>query len=297
LLFFASTSLDTFKIGPGQERFEPSSALEFIERHRCTVYYGVAPVTRALAACPDLARRDISSLRTGTANATPEDLRIAIEVLGVTEVCNAYGMTEGYGHTAMTAHTDPREVRMSSQGTVLPTQELRIADAGAPVQAGVPGDIQIRGTVTPGYLDGPDDVLGVDGWFPTGDIGVIDTDGHLHYVGRRDEMMKVRGINISPLEVESLLVQHDLVDEAYVFGLPTGDGDQRVGCVLVSTTAPHQNEQLAEDVTVWVRERAAAYKVPASIRVVTARDLPLTPTGKVSKRLLKEQTQALLQKA
>lgn len=280
-----------------QERFEPSSALEFIERHRCTVYYGVAPVTRALAACPDLERRDISSLRTGTANATQEDLRIAIEVLGVTEVCNAYGMTEAYGHTAMTAHTDPREVRMNSQGTVLPTQELRIADAVVPVHAGVPGEIQIRGTVSPGYLDGPDDVFGADGWFPTGDIGVIDTDGRLHYVGRKDEMMKVRGINISPLEVESLLVQHDLVDEAYVFGLPTGDGDQRVGCVLVSTAAPHQNEQLAEDVTVWMRERAAAYKVPSTIRVVPARDLPLTPTGKVSKRLLKQQTQALLQEA
>ncbi|MFZ0231171.1 MAG: AMP-binding protein, partial [Mycobacterium sp.] len=69
-----------------QERFEAASALEFIERHRCTVYYGVGPVTRALAACEDLPRRDVSSLRTGTANATPEDLRLAIEVLGVQQV-------------------------------------------------------------------------------------------------------------------------------------------------------------------------------------------------------------------
>jgi HIP---CoA ligase len=272
-----------------QERFEPAAALKFIERQRCTVYYGVAPVTRALAACPELADRDISSLRTGTANATPEDLRIAIEQLGVTDVCNAYGMTEGYGHTTMTAHTDPKHVRINSQGTALPTQQVRIVAAGAPAPAGAPGDVQIRGAVTPGYLDSPCDALAADGWFSTGDIGMIDTDGHFHYLGRGDEMMKVRGINISPLEVESLLVQHDSVDEAFVFGLPTAEGDQQVGCVLVSTVDADGRELLTRDVAAWLRHRAAAYKVPSHIRVMAAADLPLTPTGKVSKRLLKEQ--------
>jgi HIP---CoA ligase len=278
-----------------QERFEPSSALEFIERHRCTVYYGVAPVTRALAACPDLVHRDISSLRTGTANATPEDLRIAIEVLGVERVCNAYGMTEGYGHTAMTDHTDPADVRINSQGSVLPTQQLRIVSGDAVGVIDTPGDIQIRGTVTPGYLDTTTDGFAADGWFTTGDVGIIDADGRLHYVGRRDEMMKVKGVNISPMEVEALLVQHDSVDEAFVFGLPTGDGDQRMGCVLVSSVAEAGRDQLAADVRSWVRERAATYKVPTTLRVVTAAELPLTPTGKVSKRLLKDQTAAMLE--
>lgn len=278
-----------------QERFEPASALEFIERQRCTVYYGVAPVTRALAACPELADRDISSLRTGTANATSEDLRIAIDVLGVTDVCNAYGMTEGYGHTAMTTHTDPKEVRINSQGTVLPTQQLRIMAAGAPADAGVPGDIQIRGTITPGYADSPADAFAADGWFTTGDLGMIDTEGRLHYLGRNDEMMKVRGINISPLEVESLLVQHDKVDQAFVFGLPTADGDQQVGCVLVASISSEDHELLVREVIAWMRSRAAAYKVPASIRVVTAPELPLTTTGKVSKRLLKKQSLSVLQ--
>jgi fatty-acyl-CoA synthase len=277
-----------------QERFEPSSALEFIERHRCTVYYGVAPVTRALAACPDLIHRDISSLRTGTANATPEDVRLAIEVLGVERVCNAYGMTEGYGHTAMTDHTDPADVRINSQGTVLPTQELRIVSGDAVGVVGTPGDIQIRGAITPGYLDTTTDAFAADGWFTTGDLGIIDAEGRLHYVGRRDEMMKVKGVNISPMEVEALLVQHDSVDEAFVFGLPTGDGDQRVSCVLVSSVAGPERARLADDVRNWVRGCAAAYKVPSTLRIVTAAELPLTPTGKVSKRLLKEQTAAML---
>ena len=94
---------------------------------------------------------------------------------------------------------------------------------------------------------------------------------------------------------EALLVQHDSVEEAFVFGLPTGDGDQRVGCVLVSSVAEAGRDQLAADVRSWVRERAATYKVPTALRVVTAAELPLTPTGKVSKRLLKDQTAAMLE--
>jgi fatty-acyl-CoA synthase len=286
-----------------QTKFEPTLALEFIERHRCTVYYGVAPVTRALAASPQLHRHDISTLRTGTANATPDDLRIAIEVLGVDQVCNAYGMTESYGHSAMTDHADPAEVRINTQGTVLPTQELRIVDDSGVGVVGVPGDIQIRGTITPGYLDSPANPptgsptgrIDEAGWFTTGDIGMIDLDGRLHYLGRKDETMKVKGVNISPLEIESLLVQHDMVDEAFVFGLATIDGDQSVGCVLVSPVAPEDRDQLACAVAEWAGKRAAAYKVPGTIRVVTAGQLPLTPTGKVSKRLLRDQTQASLE--
>jgi len=278
-----------------QERFEARSALGFIERHRCTVYYGVAPITRALAASPDLAEFDISSLRTGTANATPEDLRLAIEVLGVGQVCNAYGMTEGYGHSTITACDDPVSVRTGSQGRVLPTQELRIVVNGAVAGPDEAGEIQIRGAITPGYLDAPELTAGAfcdGGWFRTGDIGRLDADGRLHYIGRSHEMMKVKGISISPAEVESLLVQHDLVDEAFVFGLATPEGDQSVGCVLVSTVPASAREALIRDVRDWMARRAAAYKTPTTVAVMTAAELPLTPTGKVAKRLLQEGVQA-----
>ena len=277
-----------------QERFEAASALEFIERHRCTVYYGVGPVTRALAACEDLPKRDISSLRTGTANATPEDLRLAIEVLGVQQVCNAYGLTESYGHSTITAHTDPADARTSSQGTVLPTQQLRIVADGAVAPTDVAGEIQIRGLITPGYLDDVEATTRAfdrDGWFHTGDIGLIDAHHRLHYLGRRDDTMKVQGINVSPMEIELLLVQHTMIDEAFVFGLATAEGDQSVGCVLVSPVPPHERCHLGRDVQTWIRQRAASYKVPTTVRIVAPGELPLTATGKVSKRLLKEQTQ------
>jgi acyl-CoA synthetase (AMP-forming)/AMP-acid ligase II len=278
-----------------QERFEARSALGFIERQRCTVYYGVAPITRALAACPDLGRFDISALRTGTANATAEDLRLAIDVLGVGQVCNAYGMTEGYGHSTITAWDDPVGVRTGSQGRVLPTQELRIMVDGAVAGPDEIGEIQIRGAITPGYLDAPEltaRAFDDGGWFRTGDLGRLDADGRLHYLGRSHEMMKVKGINISPAEVESLLVQHHLVDEAFVFGLATPDGDQSVGCVLVSTVPADAREALIRDVRDWMAGRAAAYKTPTTVRVMTAGELPLTATGKVSKRLLQAGAQA-----
>ncbi len=276
-----------------QERFDAAETLAFIERHRCTVYYGVAPITRALAAHPDLGRRDISSLRRGTGNATPEDLRITIEVLGVADVCNAYGLTEGHGHSTINDHTDPPEVRMSSQGRVLPTQELRIVVAGVPVGPGEAGEIQIRGLITPGYLD--DDGSTAQGflaaeagcWFRTGDLGRLDDQGRLTYLGRSHELMKVKGINISPLEIERVLVEHDDVAEAFVFGLPAGDddsdGDEAIGCVLVGPGVD------VDAVRGWLRERVAAYKVPASIQVLTPEQLPLTATGKVSKRQMRDR--------
>jgi acyl-CoA synthetase (AMP-forming)/AMP-acid ligase II len=279
-----------------QERFEARSALEFIERQRCTVYYAVAPITRALAASPDLGRFDISALRTGTANATEEDMRLAIEVLGVGQVCNAYGMTEGYGHSTITAWDDPVGVRTGSQGRALPTQELRIMVDGAVAGPDRVGEIQIRGAITPGYLDAPEltaRAFDDGGWFRTGDLGRLDADGRLHYLGRSHEMMKVKGINISPAEVESLLVQHPLVDEAFVFGLATGDGDQSVGCVLVSTVPAAAREALIGDVRAWMAGRAAAYKTPTTVRVLTAGELPLTATGKVSKRLLQAEVAAV----
>ena len=107
-------------------------------------------------------------------------------------------------------------------------------------------------------------------------------------------MMKVRGINISPLEIELVLVQHELVDEAFVFGLATPQGDQSVGCVLVSSVPADRRSALGRDVQIWIRERVASYKAPALVRVVAAGELPLTATGKVSKRTLKEQTAAAL---
>ena len=130
-----------------EERVTPDS-LAFIEAERCTIYYGLATSTRTLLAAPGFGRHDISSLRTGTTGFTADDKRLAIEELGVLEVCSVYGLTEAYGHSVMTDALDPLEVKLHTQGTVLPTQELRIMDEhGRPCDTDVVGEVQLHGCV------------------------------------------------------------------------------------------------------------------------------------------------------
>ncbi|MDL5155609.1 class I adenylate-forming enzyme family protein [Actinomycetospora termitidis] len=273
-----------------EPRIDGEESLAFIARERCTVYYGFGAATRVLLAAPSFGEHDLSSLRTGTTGFSAEEKRLVIDELGVAEVCSVYGLSEAYGHSAMSDAHDPREVRLQTSGTALPTQELRVCDeAGTPLAAGATGEIEVRGAVIGGYLDRPDLDDGVfrpGGWMRTGDLGVLDDDGRLAVVGRRKEMLKVKGINIAPLEVEDLLVGHPDVSEAYVVGLPDAAGDEvMVAAVIASRDVP----DLPDALVAWIRGRAASYKVPSRIVLLATGDVPLTSTGKVSKKLLREQ--------
>jgi HIP---CoA ligase len=279
-----------------QERVDGNAALEFIERERCTVYYGLATTTRALLAAPTFGERDISSLRTGTCGFTAEDKRLVIEELGVTEVCSVYGLTEAYGHSTMTDALDPVEVKLHTQGTVVPTQEIRIVDEqGEPCAVGETGEVELRGCVIDGYLDSPDldaEAIRPGGWFRTMDLGWLDEGARLHFVGRRKELMKIKGINIAPAEVEDLLASHPVVDQVYVMGIPDGHGDEVMAAVIVPRHPVADEAALQEDLVAHVRARAASYKVPSRFVVMGASDLPLTDTGKVSKRELRARLDA-----
>lgn len=277
-----------------EERAGGDESLAFIERERCTVYYGLAPTTRLLVGAPSFGRYDISSLRTGTTGFTAEDKRLVIETLGVREICSVYGMTEAYGHSTMTdAHRDSLDVVLTTQGRVLPTQQIRIVDeAGAVLAAGATGEIQLRGCVTTGYLDSPElneAAFTDDGWFRTGDLGWLDGERRLHFVGRLKELMKIKGINISPAEVEEVVASHPLIDQAYVFSVAAASGADVIACVVVPRTPVANRDVFIEELRAHVRSRAASYKVPAQFSIVDNSRLPTTATGKVSKRLLKEQ--------
>ena len=274
-----------------EERVDGDRSLEFIARERCTVYYGLAPTTRNLLAAPSFGRHDISALRTGTTGFTAEDKRLVVEELGVSEVCSMYGLTEGYGHSTVSDAHDPLEVRLHTSGTVVPTQEIRITgpDGGA-LATGETGEIELRGCVIGAYLGGPELNEGVfrpGGWFRTGDLGFLDDARRLHVVGRSKEMLKVKGINIAPLEVEELLCGHPDVDQAYVVGLPSADGDETMVAAVVARLGHDPGPDLAGALVAHVKARAAGYKVPSRVEVLTQDQLPLTDTGKVSKRALR----------
>jgi HIP---CoA ligase len=275
-----------------QERVEGDAALAFIERERCTVYYGLGPANHILRAAPSFGRRDISSLRTGTTGMSVEDKRVALVELGITGVCSVYGLTEAYGHSTMTDADDPLEVKLRTIGTILPTQELRITDDdGAPCPTGVTGEIELRGCVIDGYLGMPEvdaETFRPGGWFRTGDLGVLDDAGFLTFVGRRKEMMKIKGINVAPAEVEDLLADHDAVEQVHVVGASDGAGGEQIVAFVVPSQAGGDHDQLASRLGRHIRARAASYKIPDRYVPLTPEEIPVTATGKVSRLGLRE---------
>lgn len=274
-----------------EERPDGDTSLEFIARERCTVYYGFGPTTRNLLAAPGFGRHDISALRTGTTGFTHEDKRLALDELGITGICSVYGLTEAYGHSTMTEANDPPEIVLGTAGRVLDTQEIRITDdAGRVAPTGETGEIELRGCVIDGYLGDP--ALGVgafreDGWLRTGDLGSLDHEGRLRVVGRQKEMVKVKGINIAPVEVEELLCSHPEVDQAFVVGIEDEHGSEQMVAAVIPRTVPAPD--LPHQLDAHVRARAASYKVPTRIEIMTVADVPVTDTGKFSKRLLRDK--------
>lgn len=281
-----------------QERFDPKDAARFIEEHRCTVYYGLGPMTRAFVSSGALNEHDVSSLRTGTTGFSAEEKRLAIDVVGVPEVCSVYGLTEGYGHSAMTEAADDRDLVLHTQGRVVATQEMRCVDptSGAEVTAtdgSALGEVQLRGCITPGYLDDPasnEKAFTADGWFRTGDLGWIDPEGRLHFAGRLKEVVKVNGITVAPAEVETYVMEHPAVDQAYAFGWRTGDAMNEVLCcaVVLAPDVDQDAEHIEREIRNWMREHVSSYKVPASFVFLSADAVPLTATGKVNKRVIGE---------
>ena len=160
-------------------------------------------------------------------------------------------------------------------------------DSLEPLPAGSVGEILVRGYVTCGYYKDPaqDAQVFRDGWFRTGDLGLLDDEGFLHFRGRLKEMIKTGGINVSPAEVEAVLAEVPEVELAYVIGLPDPERDQRVAAVIVPRDGAAPT---AESLTAHCAEHLAAYKVPREYRFVGAGDLPLTTTGKLQKSRLVE---------
>ena len=271
-----------------QEHFDAAEALRLIEAERCTVFYGTPNMVHALERHPERTSRDISSLRTGATLGSPEQVKRLID-LGVSEICNIYGLTETYGNCTVTDVDDPLEKRLTTVGRPLPGVDIAIADPEslAPLPAGSIGEVLVRGYVTCGYYKDPaqDARAFHEGWFRTGDLGLLDAEGFLHFRGRLKEMIKTSGINVSPAEVEAVLTEVPQVELAYVIGLPDPERDQRVAAVIVTREGAACS---AEALAAHCGESLAAYKVPREFRFVSAGALPLTTTGKLQKARLGE---------
>ena len=270
-----------------QEHFDAGEALALIERERCTIFYGTPNMAQALTGHPLRAKHDLSSLRSGATIGTPEQI-MSIVKLGAASICNIYGLSETYGNCAVIDADEPLEVRLHSVGQPLPGVTARIChhETGVVLPVGEVGEIRVEGPLFSAYYKDPEKTRAAydeQGFFRTGDLGMLDAKGRLYYRGRLKEMVKSGGINIAPIEVEEALMRHPEVRTAYVIGVPHAELDEVLAAIVITKDGKQPS---AEDLTQFCKQELAAYKVPARFRFATDAELPLTTTGKVQKMQL-----------
>lgn len=272
-----------------QEYAEAATAAKLLRDERISHYFGFPNVTRAIRAeLGDSVPLPFARVASGPAQ--PEALRFLRE-MGFRHLLHPYGTTEDYGWASVTALDDPFELVYTRQGRPLPGIEVLITDpeTGAPVAAGEPGEICLRGHVTIGYYK--DEVknrttFDDNGLFHTGDSAVLHADGRLEFLGRLRELIKTAGFNVSPAEVEATLLTHTAVAEAYVVGVP----DEERGEVVAAFVRFHAPRATAEELREYCAHALSSYKVPR--RFVERTAFPMTATGKVSKQALVDQLRA-----
>ncbi|WP_280387980.1 class I adenylate-forming enzyme family protein [Nocardia wallacei] len=265
-------------------RFDLERMLGCIERDRITVEMAVAPIALALASHPELERYDLSSLRYIMWGATPVTASIAETVTRRTGV----GWLPAYGATELPVIAcNPLDApRLDSAGRAAPGVTLRVVstDTGRPVGPGEIGEIQARSeSLMAGYLPAEATAEAFDdGWYRTGDIGAIDPGGWIRLTDRAKEMIKVRGFQVAPAEVEAVLHAHPAVADCAVFGIADpADGEAIVAAVATADPVS------ADELIAHVDARLAAYKRPR--RVVFVPEIPRLPSGKVLRRILAER--------
>lgn len=266
---------------------EPARTLALLERERVTLFRGWPDQAAALAAHPAFASADLGALKAGSLDAVlPPALRRPAGARS-----NLFGMTESFGpYCADPLDTDLPEGKWGSCGRPFPGTEVRIVDvdSGAPVPADTTGEIQLRGPNLMRGIGGRRraEVFTADGFYPTGDLGRLDADGYLFFVGRRDDMVKVKGTTVYPSEVEAALASVPGVQRALVVDLDA-DGRTELGAAVV---LGGDIALTATDLARETRTRLSAFKVPSRWVVLDAAEVPMTVTGKVDKAAL----QALL---
>ncbi|MGV0646165.1 class I adenylate-forming enzyme family protein [Mycolicibacterium sp. XJ879] len=265
-------------------RFDIDAMLAHIQAERITIEMAVAPIALALAAHPNLDSYDLSSLRYIMWCATPVTQSVAEAVTdkaGVNWV-TAYGTSE----LPVISCNSLQRARLDTVGRPVPGVDVRVVSLadGAPLPAGEVGEIQARSdSVMGGYLpDSATTQAFSDGWYRTGDVGYLDGDGWLQITDRAKEMIKVRGFQVAPAEIEAVLYGHPAVEDCAVFGVShPADGE-----AVVAAVAP-RGEVDTQELSEFVGERLASYKRLS--RVVLVPEIPRLPSGKVLRRVLKEQ--------
>jgi len=275
-------------------RFELETFLAAVQEHRITRLYVAPPIVLALAKHPAVDGYDLSSLKHVVCAAAPLDAELAAACsrrLGLPPIGQGYGMTE----LSPASHAVPLDAQNPPPGTVgklIPGTEMRILsldDPGKDLGIGERGEIAIRGPqVMKGYLGRPeatDALIDADGWLHTGDVGHVDADGWLFVVDRVKELIKYKGFQVAPAELEALLLTHPKIADAAVIGIHDDDHNEIPHAFVVR--GPGADDLSEADVMEHVAERVSPYK---RVRKVTFIDgVPRAVSGKILRRQLRER--------
>jgi acyl-CoA synthetase (AMP-forming)/AMP-acid ligase II len=270
-------------------RFELDSFLGAIQRHGVTWLYVAPPIVVALAKHPAIGSYDLSSVRVVFSGAAPLDAQTAEECaqrIGC-DVIQGYGLTE----TSPVTHSVPRTAKdapPATVGRILPSTECKVIapGGGEELGPGQDGEICIRGPqVMKGYLNNPEATaatLDGDGFLHTGDIGHVDEQGWWYVVDRLKELIKYKGFQVPPAELEAVLLSHPAVADAAVIGLPDREaGEIPKGFVVLKQDAS------PEEIMAFVAERVAPHKKVRQLEVVD--EVPKSASGKILRRVLRDR--------
>ncbi|MCX4730363.1 4-coumarate--CoA ligase family protein [Streptomyces sp. NBC_01363] len=270
-------------------RFDLDQFLAAIEKHRITGLYVAPPIVLALAKHPAVDRYDLSSLEYVVSAAAPLDASLAAACskrLGLPPVRQAYGMTElspGTHVVPLAAENPPP----GAVGKLLPSTEMRIVPLSD--SSSGQGEILIRGPqVMKGYLGRPEataEMIDADGWMHTGDIGHVDADGWLFVVDRVKELIKYKGYQVAPAELEALLLTHPSIADAAVIGVTDDERNEVPKAYVVRQ--PSAPDLTADDVMTYVAEHVAPYKKVRQAEFIDA--IPRATSGKILRRELRDR--------
>jgi acyl-CoA synthetase (AMP-forming)/AMP-acid ligase II len=268
-------------------RFELEPFLQLLQDYRVSLAYLVPPLVLALAKHPAVDQYALSALKTIFSGAAPLGENVAqacAERLGA-EVRQGYGLTE----TSPVTHSNPQDRnRPGSVGVLVPNTECKVVDVGSGRELGPneTGELWIRGPqVMWGYLNRPDataETLDPEGWLHTGDLGYADEDGYFYVVDRAKELIKYKGLQVAPAELEAVLLAHPAVADAAVIPVPDEEAGEvpKAYVVLKGRAAP-------EEILAFVAGRVAPFKKVRRLEVVE--QIPKSASGKILRRVLVER--------
>src|SRR5437899_4764304 len=273
-------------------RFDLEQFLAFIQKYRVTLSHIVPPIVLKLAKDPVVDNYDLSSLKMIFSCATPLGAELSRECMqrvgcGIRQ---GYGMTE----TSPVTHSspaDPAKMKMGSVGTPAPNTECKLIDpvTGEELGPNQEGEVCVRGPqIMKGYLNNPEATertIDADNWLHTGDIGHADADGHFFIVDRVKELIKYKGFQVAPAELEAILLTHPAVSDAAVIPCADDEAGEIPKAFVVL-----KGEATADDIMDFVAERVAPHKKIRALEFIE--QIPKSLSGKILRRILIEQERA-----